>query len=596
MFVGFAQDKSHLLRGCYDDALLNEALAILDGDKVRGNRQIIVPIKSGSKLYEHFSRYKIEWCSQEVKDEVDRATANSKKRTINIEKIKAQYGCQITFDYEYSGLYKPMDHQKIMFNAIAYNDAAAILADPGTCKTGPYLWAIDRRISKGSIRRALVITLSQLKRNVLEEMKIQTPHRSGVILDNKIQSEKILKKGYKNPKKNVDYDVYIANYESMHSLVEIFEDDFFDMIVLDEAHRVGSHSSRQTKSIIGKFESSKFKYIITGTLHSNNLMSFYMPFRFLGSDTIPYADYYEFRRRYMYPVDKDMYIWVPSQTAEMEVRKMVGKLSVGFTKEECLDLPELIREKLYCEMTPNQEKLYKEFSSELIAQIDGMCNKCNMNGKCDRSCEETIQAKNVLVLAGKLRQLACGFYINTRITVDESGKQKNESNIITLNENSKMALLLQALSTIPENRKVIIWTTYIHSVKMIHAAISKAYGEKSVLTCYGNQDAFEIVEEFKKPEHSFVVANPTKFGVGLNIQFSNYQIFFNNSYSYIQRDQAEGRQHRQGQKDCVTVMDLVTRGTIDELVLKALISKKDLSISLSLLARVIKKGMEDISF
>jgi len=591
VFVNFADDNNHLLIGCNDRALLNEMQAILDGSKVRNCLQIIVPIKSGPKLYENFSKYKIDWASQNVKEEIDKVYANTKKRVLNIEKIKSQYGKNILFDYDYKGSYSPMEHQKIMFNAIVYNDAAAILADPGTCKTGPYLWAIDKRISKGIIKRALIITLSQLKRNILEEMTFQVPHLSGVVLEAKAQSEKILQKKFKIAKKNKDYDIYISNYESMYSLVEMFDDDYFDMIVLDEAHRIGSHTSRQTKNIIRKFESSKYKYIVSGTLHANNLMSFYMPFRFLGADTVPYADYIEFRRRYMYPVDPDMYIWVPSKTATMEVRRMVGQISVGFTKEECLDLPELIREKMYCEMTSGQEKLYKEFATELVAMVDDMCSKCNMLDKCDRSCEETIQAKNALVLAGKLRQIACGFYINTRINVDDDGRQTNASNIITLDENSKMILLLQTLSTIPDERKVIIWTTYIHAVKMIRDAIARAYGDKSVLTCYGDQDAFDIVEQFRKPEHHFVVANPAKFGVGLNIQFSNYQIFFNNSYSQIQREQAEGRQHRQGQKDCVTVIDLITKNTIDELVLRALLSKKDLSISLSALAKVIKKDM-----
>jgi len=81
-------------------------------------------------------------------------------------------------------------------------------------------------------------------------------------------------------------------------------------------------------------------------------------------------------------------------------------------------------------------------------------------------------------------------------------------------------------------------------------------------------------------------------GVGQNIQFSNYQVFFNNSYSWILRDQAEGRQHRQGQKEKVTIIDLLTKDTVDELRLEALMNKQDLALSLSQLSRVLKNSNE----
>ena len=154
-----------------------------------------------------------------------------------------------------------------------------------------------------------------------------------------------------------------------------------------------------------------------------------------------------------------------------------------------------------------------------------------------------------------------------------------------------MRLLMSTLENIPDGRKVIVWTTYVHGVRMIYDAIVKAYGAESVLTCYGTQKGFQQVELFKDPKKWVLVANPTKAGVGLNIQFSNYQIFFNNSYSYVKKEQCEGRQHRQGQKDSVTVFELISKCTVDEIVLGSVRDKKNLSISLSALAKVIKKQL-----
>ncbi len=578
-------DKNHFLIGCNDKELLEVMQAMMDGSKVRLKLQIIIPLKSGPKIYK-FIKYGINWIgnSEEI---VKKLSANITKREANIAKIKSQYGKKVAFDYKCRGKYAPMEHQKIIFNMINYTDAAAILADPGTCKTGPYLWAIDEKIKRNQVKKALVITLSTLKKNVLEELSIQAPHLKGIVLGEKKQANQILNKGYKASKKNKDYDIYIANYESMFSLVELFNDEYFDMVVLDEAHRIGSNKSRQTKAMIAKFEFVKYKYIITGTLNANNLLSFYMPYRFLGPDTVPYAKHFEFRRTHMYTVDPDGHIWKPAPGSHEVVRKIIGKLAVHFSKDECLDLPPIIRQAYKCAMSGDQKKLYNQMKTDFIMEVDDMCGKCNKNGCCDRSCEDTLVAKNALVLSTKLRQIASGFYINTRVKITENGKEINDSNIITLNENPKLDLLTQVLNNIPQGKQVIIWTNYIPAVEMISERISKAFGEDSYLTCYKTQDAFEQIKIFRETGIPYIVANPSKMGVGHNIQFSCYQYFFSNSYSFIQREQAEGRQHRKGQEEKVTVGDIIVEGSIDELIIKALKNKQDLSISLSELARIL---------
>ena len=595
MKVSLCEDRKRILVECEDPDLLESVKCCLDGSKVRNRPFITAPLKAGV-LLTRFKSYGIE-ISDEAKSIINSMISNYKLRIINIAKIKAQYGGDIKFDYEYRGVYKPLDHQKIMFNAMYYTDAAAIIADPGTCKTGAYLWAIDKRIKKGIIKKALVVTLSDLKKNVIAEMEVQIPGVKGVMLNNKEQSNKILNKAFKVKKKNMDYDIYVANYESMASLTELVDNDYFDMVVLDEAHRVGFPTSRQTQSIVNAFENCKFKYIVTGTLHANNLMSFFMPYRFLGADTVPYASYNEFRRRYMYPVDPDQYVWIPCAGSKEVVKNITGQISVMFKKDDCLDLPPLIFEKYTCPMASGQEKLYRQLESDLVSIIDDMCGKCNKKGKCDNSCAEEVTAKNALVLSGKLHQIASGFYINTRFSVDQgTGVKVDNSNIITLEENPKMSLLISTLNNLPQGEKVIIWTNYTHACAMIAQALEKAFGRKSYITCFGDQDAYDQVQLFRSCEAPYIVANPKKMGVGQNIQYSHYQIFFSNNRSFVTKDQALGRQHRQGQKSKVTAIELCTEGTIDELTLKALETKQDLNLTLSELARVIKnpKAMDAI--
>ena len=581
-------NKNQFMIGCDDRLLLKRMQGMMHGKKIRGYNRIIIPLKSGPKIY-RFRKYGIQWGNGAQKL-VNSILENIKKRKDVIDKIKSQYGREIKFDYDYQGIYDVMEHQKILFNMMAYPEAASIISDTGTCKTGPYLWAIDQRIKRGQVKKALVITMTDLKKNVLAEMKIQVPHLTGVVLKNKTQSSNVINKTYKIKDKNVDYDIYIGNYESMFSILSITPDGYFDMVILDEAHRVGSPGSRQTKKIVKKFEYCKYKFILTATLTSNNLMSFFMPFRFLGPDTVPYAKYGEFRGQYMHSVDEDGHVWVPNGGAEEVVARLIGNMSVAFKKEDCLDLPPLIHEVITCDMTPDQARLYNSMKKDCVAIIDDMCNLCSKKGKCDMSCEQTMTAQNALVLTTKLQQIASGFYINTRTTMSSDGKEIKDKSVITLEENPKLRLLIQVLNNIPSDRKVIIWAHYTHAIDLIKRAVGNAFGEDRYLTGYLKQDAYEQVQKFKDPQYRFLIGNQKKMGHGHNIQFSNYQVFFCNPYSYIQRDQAEGRQYRKGQELSVTAIDLATRFTIDEVVLKALANKVDLILTLEQWARVLKKG------
>ena len=217
-----------------------------------------------------------------------------------------------------------------------------------------------------------------------------------------------------------------------------------------------------------------------------------------------------------------------------------------------------------------------------------MCEKCDQYGKCNMDCEKEIMIKNVLVQIIKLSQITCGFYMNTKFIFDnQTGKEKKEVNIITFKENPKLNLLIEIINNIPPDKKVIIWSNFISGIKLIANKLEIISGANSFITIYGNDDAFKKVKEFgNNPKIRWLVTNQQKVAVGLNIQFSCYEIFFSNSYSYVLRDHAESRQHRKGQKEKVTIIDLLCEKTINEKTLQMLENKKDLATNLMSLARV----------
>jgi len=49
--------------------------------------------------------------------------------------------------------------------------------------------------------------------------------------------------------------------------------------------------------------------------------------------------------------------------------------------------------------------------------------------------------------------------------VDDSGKEIDKRNIITFPKNPKLNLLIDVINNIPPEKKIIIWTSYVHAVE-----------------------------------------------------------------------------------------------------------------------------------
>ena len=73
------------------------------------------------------------------------------------------------------------------------------------------------------------------------------------------------------------------------------------------------------------------------------------------------------------------------------------------------------------------------------------------------------------------------------------------------------------------------------------------------------------------------MGQPLTGGMGITLTAANTVIYYNNSYDLATRLQSEDRAHRIGQNNKVTYIDLVSPGTIDEKILKALREKINLA-------------------
>ena len=100
----------------------------------------------------------------------------------------------------------------------------------------------------------------------------------------------------------------------------------------------------------------------------------------------------------------------------------------------------------------------------------------------------------------------------------------------------------------------------------------------------------EGVKKFQTdPNVRFFVGNPSTGGYGLTLTQAKTVIYYSNSYNLEVRQQSEDRAHRIGQTDNVLYIDIIARGTIDEMIISSLENK--VKISAKTLGEQVKKWL-----
>jgi SNF2 family DNA or RNA helicase len=216
-------------------------------------------------------------------------------------------------------------------------------------------------------------------------------------------------------------------------------------------------------------------------------------------------------------------------------------------KEDCLDLPEKIYIKRTLQLTPEQKAVYADMKRNAVIVL---------------SDTDQVTATTALTQILRLHQISCGF-VNT-----------DDGETIPI-KNTRLEELLSILEE--TSGKVIIWATYRHDIKIIENKLKQLYGEKSVVSYYGDTESEkrqQIIHTFQNNNNcKYFIGHPKTGGFGLTLTVAKTIIYYSNSYDLEVRIQSEDRAHRIGQKNNVTYIDLVTEKTVDEKIVKALRDK-----------------------
>jgi len=244
-------------------------------------------------------------------------------------------------------------------------------------------------------------------------------------------------------------------------------------------------------------------------------------------------------------------------------------------KDVSKELPDKVENNVYLELPDVQKALYvKELNT------------------CKKEMDELIKSEGfskarfkILQLLTKLRQ----------ICVDPSVMYENYKY-----ESIKVEKLVEIVKDyIAENHKILIFSSFKRVIENVQKRFDKEKISNYLIAGdVTSKKRMELVDKFNGDDTSCFLITLKSGGTGLNLTSADIVIHLDVWWNPQVENQATDRAHRIGQKNKVTVIKMITKGTIEERIIELQDKKKMLSDNLiegkddsSLVSKLDKEDM-----
>lgn len=448
-------------------------------------------------------------------------------------------------------------YQKQGFNWLwfmySYGLSGILADDMGLGKTLQTLVLMQHARKKDGQQPSLVVCPSSIVFNWVNEARRFTPDLKVVRLtgSNRHSAYKELK----------DADIIVTSYSILRRDIRALKEYNFRFAVLDESQNIKNQDS-QTAAACKKLTAGH-RLALSGTPIENRLSELWSLFDFLMPGFLYDID--EFRYRYITPIEEK-----GNRDAERRLKKQVFPFILRRLKQDVAkDLPPKIENVLYCELTDAQQDLYVDIlertKEEVFAQF------------ADTASAKKSQMSIFSALL-RLRQVCC----HPRLLDDELSKGLRESGKFD-------ALKNMIEDVISEGHRILIYSQFVEMLKIIRSWLEQK-GIKHEYLTGETRDREGTVYRFNNDESIPIFLISLKAGgVGLNLTGADYVIHYDPWWNPAAEDQATDRAHRIGQNKTVFVYRLITKGTVEEKIMKLKDRKRDLVDSIIAADRSVGK-------
>ena len=428
--------------------------------------------------------------------------------------------------------YKPHNYQQFATDFILNQSICCLMLDMGLGKTVITLTALwQLALDSFDVSRVLVIAPKRVAEDTWPKELAKWEHLTGLtsslVLGSAAERKAALqRKAF----------LYIINRENVAWLVKNHYWDF-DMVVIDELSSFKSNKAERFKAM-KKVRPMVTRIVgLTGTPTPNTLLDLWPQMylmdmgqrlgRFIGG----------FRDRFFLPDKRNreiIYSYKPREGAEDAIYALISDICISMKAADYLDMPERIDNRIEVSMSPKERKLYDDFQKDMVLSIG----------------DEELDAANAASLSNKLLQMANGAVY---------GEDKK---VLPIHDRKLDAL--EDLVEAANGKPLLVAYWYKHDLQRIKARFKNA-------RCI---DTAKDIDDWNAGQIPLALIHPASAGHGLNLQDGGCTIvWFGLTWSLELYQQLNARLWRQGQKHTVVIHHIITKGTHDEDVMRALENK-----------------------
>jgi len=437
--------------------------------------------------------------------------------------------------YKWTGMYKPFAHQKDTASFLTLHRRAFCFNEQGTGKTASVIWAADYLMNLGLVKRVLVICpLSIMDSAWRADLFTFAIHRTvDIAYGNKEKRAKIINGGA---------EFVIINYDGVEIITDVIDKAGFDLIVIDEANAYKNPTTKRWKVLNSLIKPHTWLWMLTGTPAAQSPVDAYGIAKLVNPQQTP-KFFSHFRDMVMQKITT--FKWIPKKDAETVVHNVLQP-AIRFTKEQCLDLPEITYQTRHVPLTPQQEKFYEKLRKEMLIRTAG----------------EEVTTINAAVNLNKLLQLSSG------AVYSDTGE------VIEFDASNRLRVLKEAIDE--SSHKVLVFVPFRHAIEIINDELVK--DGYTVDLIHGGVPVNRRTEIFKRFQETanprVLIIQPQAASHGVTLHAANTIIWWGPITSYETYAQANARVHRSGQKNPCTVIRL-TGSKVEKKLYEALASKQD---------------------
>lgn len=419
--------------------------------------------------------------------------------------------------YNWPGKYTPFQHQLKTAAFLTLHRRCFCFNEQGTGKSSSAIWAADYLMKQGIVHRALILCpLSIMDAAWRSELFTSAMHRTvGIAHGSADKRRKVLAQ---------NDDFVIINYDGMGVVHEELKAGGFDLIIVDEATAMKNPKTSRWKTLNSLIGADTRLWMMTGTPAAQSPMDAYGLAKMVNPNSVP-KFVSAFRDQVMQQVTR--FKWVPKDNAS-EIVHDVLQPAIRFTKEQCMDLPDMVYTRRYAPITKQQKKYYEQLRKDMVIQAAG----------------EDVTAVNAAVEMMKLLQIASGAVYS------------DDKEVLQFDVKNRYAALREVIDE--TDRKVIVFAPFRHVIDML---IDRLNGDDvSTERIDGSVSAGKRAEVFRafqdQQDPRVLVIQPQAAAHGVTLTAADTVVWWGPVSSLETYAQANARIHRAGQTNKCTVVQL----------------------------------------